>query len=87
MNTMQSMINDMQDFNYDCNLEYLASLVENHLDNLNEIDSAIHIAPNCKKYPVSYDEDKQGYTSPIFRVKQYFANRGSLVKFIDSKNP
>lgn len=88
MNTMKSMINDMQDFNYDCNLEYLQSLVEEYL---NQIwwwtGENTHIAPNCKKYSIIYNDDKKWYTSSNLKIKQYFATRQSLIKFIDSKNP
>lgn len=88
MNTMKSMINDMQDFNYDCNLEYLESLVEKYLEDILWWWSEnTHIAPNCKKYTIVYNEDKKGYTSTNLKVRQYFATRQSLIKFIDSKNP
>lgn len=87
MSTMESMIKDMQDFNYDCNLEYLNSLVDDYLSD-QELDSdTMHIAPNCKKYTIIYNEERKWYTSSNLRVKQYFATRQSLIKFIDSKNP
>jgi hypothetical protein len=36
---------------------------------------------------VSFDTVKAGYTSPTFKVITYFANRDSLARYIDSKNP
>lgn len=87
MNTMKSMINDMQDFNYDCNLEYLLSLVEEYLEEIWWWSENTHIAPNCKKYTIIYSDDKKWYTSSNLKVRQYFATRQSLIKFIDSKNP
>ncbi|AHB41069.1 hypothetical protein P148_SR1C00001G0262 [candidate division SR1 bacterium RAAC1_SR1_1] len=87
MGTMESMIKDMQDFNYDCNLAYLKTLVENYLKDKEGDTDTMHIAPNCKKYTVVYNEEKKGYTSSNLKVKQYFATRESLIRFIDSKNP
>lgn len=87
MNTMKSMINDMQDFNYDCNLEYLQSLVEDYLDEIWWWNENIHTAPNCKKYTIIYSDEKKWYTSSNLKVKQYFATRQSLIRFIDSRNP
>lgn len=87
MNTMQSMIKDMQDFNYDCNLDYLEQLTADYLKTKEGDSDTMHIAPNCKKYTIVYNEDKKWYTSSNLKVKQYFATRDSLVKFIDSKNP
>lgn len=87
MGTMESMIKDMQDFNYDCNLAYLKTLVEDYLSDKEGDTDTMHIAPNCKKYTVVYNEDKKWYTSSNLKVKQYFATRESLIRFIDSKNP
>lgn len=87
MSTMESMIKDMQDFNYDCNLEYLKSLVEDYLADKEGDTDTMHIAPNCKKYTIIYNEDKKWYTSSNLKVRQYFATRESLIRFIDSKNP
>lgn len=87
MNTMKSMINDMQDFNYDCNLDYLQSLVEAYLKEIWWWSENTHIAPNCKKYTIIYSDEKKWYTSSNLKVRQYFATRQSLIRFIDSKNP
>lgn len=87
MNTMKSMIKDMQDFNYDCNLDYLETLAEDYLDWKETETDTMHIAPNCKKYTIIYNEDKKWYTSSNLKVKQYFATRETLIRFIDSKNP
>jgi hypothetical protein len=87
MVTMKSMIKDMQDFNYDCNLEYLEWLL---VEYIKEKDlwttNWEHIAPNCKKYPIIYEKNKW-YTSPIFKVRQYFATRTNIMIFIDKNNP
>ncbi len=87
MSTMKSMIKDMQDFNYDCNLEYMHTLLDKHLEDIWVGSETEHIAPNCKKYKILYDENKQWYTSSNLKVKQYFASRQSLIRFIDSHNP
>lgn len=87
MSTMKSMIKDMQDFNYDCNLDYLEGLAEAYLEGKESDTDTMHIAPNCKKYTVIYNEEKKWYTSSNLKVKQYFATRESLIRFIDSKNP
>ncbi len=84
--TMKSMIKDMQDFNYDCNLAYLESLAEKYVKDKDLESDSVHIAPNCKKYPIIYEKDK-GYTSPVFKIRQYFATRTNIMMFIDSKNP
>lgn len=87
MGTMESMIKDMQDFNYDCNLAYLKTLVGDYLAGKEGDTDNMHIAPNCKKYTVVYNEEKKWYTSSNLKIKQYFATRESLIRFIDSKNP
>lgn len=89
LTTMKSMLADEIDFTNDCNLQYLEDLINSALGiNLTgAINTWAHIAPNCKEYPVSFDTARTAYTSPIFKVITFFANRDSLGKYIDSKNP
>ena len=85
--TMQSMLTDQIGFTHDCNLEYLATLISWAIGGNIAVNTWVHTAPNCKQYPVSFDNTKLAYTSPTFRVITYFANRDSLTRYIDSKNP
>lgn len=36
---------------------------------------------------MSFDYTKIAYTSPLFKVITFFANRDALTRYIDSKNP
>ena len=45
------------------------------------------MAPNCKEYNITYNEDNESYTSSNLSQITYFANRDSLTRYIDSKNP
>jgi len=86
--TMQSMLADEIDFTNDCNLQYLEDLITLEIGGvIGTVNTGSHIAPNCKEYPVGYDNVKSAYTSPTFKVVTYFANRDSLARYIDSKNP
>ncbi len=86
--TMQSMLADEIDFTNDCNLQFLEDLISDQLImGTWSVNTWNHIAPNCKEYPVSFDNTRIAYTSPIFKVVTYFANRDSLARYIDSKNP
>ena len=87
--TMQSMLEDEIDFTNDCNLQYLQDLINGEIGgNLTgTVNTSAHIAPNCKEYPVNFDTTKIAYTSSTFKVITYFANRDSLTRYIDSKNP
>ncbi len=88
--TMQSMLEDEIDFTNDCNLQYLEDLISSEIDGNIwswSVNTGNHIAPNCKEYAVTYDNAKIAYTSPTFRVANYFANRDALTRYIDSKNP
>jgi len=89
LSTMKSMLTDEIDFTNDCNLKYLEGLINDALGiTLTwSVDTGTHIAPNCKEYPISFDADKTAYTSPAFKVTTFFANRDSLARYIDSKNP
>ena len=89
LNTMQSMLNDEIDFSNDCNLQYLEDLINSELGtNLSgTVTTGTRIAPNCKEYPISFDNVRTAYTSPTFKVITYFANHDSLTRYIDSKNP
>ena len=89
LNTMQSMLNDEIDFSNDCNLQYLEDLINSELGtNLSgTVTTGTRIAPNCKEYPISFDNVRIAYTSPTFKVITYFANHDSLTRYIDSKNP
>lgn len=86
--TMQSMLNDEIALSGNCALAYLLDNVNAYIiDNIGQsIDESDHEAPNCKIYQVAYDGSKQGYTSPNFKKKIYFAARGALTRYIDSKN-
>jgi len=84
---MQSMLADQIDFTNDCNLQYLQNLISTAIGGNAPINTGAHIAPNCKEYPVNYDSTTMTYTSPIFKVVTHFANRDSLARYIDSKNP
>lgn len=83
--TLRSMISDIQAFDYSCNLQYLNDLVENEIGDTTPEKN--HIAPNCKKYTILYDEDKAAYTASNFKSKQYFISQEALIRFIDGKNP
>ena len=91
--TIQSMLADEIDFTNDCNLQYLENLINGELwitttgYTNTTINTWIHIAPNCKQYTVNYDSTRMGYTSSGFKVATYFANRDTLGRYIDSKNP
>jgi len=81
---MKSMIKDVQDFDYNCSLQYLQDLAD---QNINNEETSTHTAPNCKEYPITVNTDKWWYTSTKFKKIQYFATREALIRFIDSKNP
>jgi hypothetical protein len=83
MQITRSMIKDMQDFDYNCNLDYMQQLIDNYIGG----DENNHIAPNCKEYPISFNETKQAYTSSKFKKIVFFANREALVRYIDVNNP
>ncbi len=88
--TMQSMLEDEIDFTNDCNLQYLQDLINEEIwidPSSPSTATGSHIAPNCKEYPVTFDTVRSAYTSPNFKVITYFANRDSLTRYIDSKNP
>jgi len=89
LTTMQSMLGNEIDFSNDCNLQYLQNLINTEIEmNIaGTINTGNHIAPNCKEYPVSFDFGRIAYTSPVFKSVTYFANRDSLVRYIDSNNP
>jgi hypothetical protein len=85
------MLADEIDFTNDCNLEYLQELIENELGIVpweeDIINTGAHIAPNCKEYTITYDTIWANYTSPNLSSATLFANRDSLTRYIDSKNP
>ncbi len=86
--TMQSMLADEIDFTNDCNLQYLQNLIQQELGiQQTTISTWTHIAPNCKEYQVTYDPITMTYTSPTLTTITYFANRETLTRYIDSKNP
>lgn len=86
---MESMLQDEIDLTNDCNLQYLHDLIHDAL--FGQVPEGInlnnHIAPNCKEYRVSYDSGKVAFTSPDFRYPTYYANRDSLTRYIDNRNP
>jgi len=85
---MQSMLQDDVDLTNNCALDYLLSITDSYImDNLVDVDESNHEAPNCKEYEINYDENKNGYTSKNLKKKTYFATRGALTRYIDSKNP
>ncbi len=87
--TMQSMLSDEINFENNCNLMYLQDLIQQALgmSQWTTINTASHTAPNCKTYQISYDATNLHYTSPTLVTATYFANRDTLTKYIDSKNP
>jgi len=87
LNTMKSMLADQIDFTNDCNLQYLEDLINVEINGGWVINTATYIASNCKEYTVSYDSTRMAYTSPVFKTATFFANRDSLNRYIDSKNP
>jgi hypothetical protein len=87
LNTMKSMLADEIDFTNDCNLQYLEDLIISVVGNGGTTSTGTYIASNCKEYPVIFDSTRSAYTSPIFKVIMFFANRDSLGRYIDSKNP
>ncbi|HCB50989.1 TPA: hypothetical protein DEP21_00045 [Patescibacteria group bacterium] len=52
--TMRSMIQDIQDFDYSCSLQYMQDLSDEEIDGNDET----HVAPNCKEYNISYSKSK-----------------------------
>lgn len=86
---LQSMTQDIQDFDYNCSLQYLMDLTNDEIENGDSSvwDESDHTAPNCKEYAVVYNEDTASYTSSNFKTEQLFASREALIKFIDSQNP
>ncbi|MEI6425959.1 MAG: hypothetical protein WCO66_01260 [Candidatus Absconditabacteria bacterium] len=84
---LKSMTQDIQDFDYNCSLQYLMDLTDDEIQNGPTEDQTSHTAPNCKVYPIITDADTASYTSSKFKKKQLFASREALVKFIDSQNP
>lgn len=88
LTTMKSMLADEIDFTNDCNLQYLEDLINSAIgEGGTAVNTGTHIAPNCKEYPVTFDSTRMAYTSPSFLVVTFFANRDSLARYIDSKNP
>lgn len=87
--TMQSMLSDEISFDNNCNLMYLQDLIQQALgmSQWTTINTESHTAPNCKIYQISYDITNLHYTSPTITTPIYFANRDTLTKYIDSKNP
>jgi len=87
---LQSMTQDIQDFDYNCSLQYLMDLTNDEIENgssSSEGDESAHTAPNCKEYAVNYDDTAASYTSSDFKKEQLFASREALIRFIDSQNP
>ncbi|MCF7835342.1 DUF4215 domain-containing protein [Candidatus Gracilibacteria bacterium] len=89
--TLRSMVEDKLDILDEDDeaypaFEYLLGLIESHLI-ISGIDESDHIAPNCKEYEISYDDDEGAYYSPDFKKVQYFSTRETLIRYIDSKNP
>jgi len=88
LHTMQSMLQDEINFTNNCNLMYLQDLIKQALGLTQVIVSTwVHIAPNCKEYAMSYDIDTFAYTSPTLVHPIFFANRDTLARYIDSRNP
>ncbi len=81
--TMRSMIQDIQDFDYSCSLQYMQDLSDEEIDGNDET----HVAPNCKEYNISYSKSKWWYTSSDFKKTQYFASLSAIKRFIDAQNP
>jgi hypothetical protein len=87
LDTFKSMVQDNVDLTDDCSLQYLLDLIEGDLNNDNNIiDTSIHIAPNCKKYNVAYDDNQSAYYSPDMKRRFYFVNRETLIRHIDYYN-
>ena len=85
--TMKSMLQDQIDLTNNCNLQYLSDLLDGTIIGHVTVNTGNYIAPNCKEYRISYDNELLAYTSPDFRSSTYFANRESLTRYIDTKNP
>jgi hypothetical protein len=79
------MLHDEVDISEDCNLDYLLSLINDDLDGLG-VDTSNHIAPNCKEYQISYNNDERAYYSPMMKNRYYFINRETLIRHIDFYN-
>lgn len=84
---LQSMTEDIKEFDYNCSLAYLTDLIEQEIEEGDTVDETEHIAPNCKTYSIEFNEDKNAYTSGKFKKKQYFISREMLIRFIDAQNP
>jgi hypothetical protein len=87
LTTMKSMLQDQIDLTNNCNLQYLSDLLNGTIIGNITVDTGSYIAPNCKQYRIGYDNDLLAYTSPDFRSAIYFADRYSITRYIDSKNP
>jgi len=101
LNTFMLMLEEkMDDFDdneneYDA-LKYLYDLVEHYYEDGdfgNTINSTpwiinnIYTAPNGKKYTITYDANKQRFTSTNFVVPKYFPTLDTLKYIIDINNP
>lgn len=90
--TMKNMLKDEIALGKDnvWRLEYLLYLIEDYLSDESNDEWKIHVAPNCKKYTVLYDSNKDAYYSPDMKIsnwkKSYFADMSSLLRFIDANN-
>jgi len=97
--TFKSMLEDkidMTDNGTDKDaLEYLLEVMESHMMNSFDYEdimdigwnNSLHIAPNCKRYEIAYNEDRMAYFSPNFMVMHYFVSIASLKAYVDEKNP
>jgi hypothetical protein len=93
LQTTRSMLKDNIDITQNCSLRYMLELIEWDLDNrwwgwwdTKNIDTSLHIAPNCKKYWIWYDYDKQAYYSISMQNRYFFLTRDSLIRHIDYYN-
>ena len=90
--TMKSMLKDEIALNPNDSwkLKYMLYLIDNYLDDDWENWWKIHTAPNCKKYEITYNADKEWYYSPDMKVSNwkisYFATITDLLRYIDSRN-
>jgi len=93
--TFKSMLEDRIDQMDDndeerATLQYLLDITESYLmdgiDYDQDDNNEYYIAPNCKKYRLDYNSERQAYYSPDFIIIHYFISRDSIRKYIDDKN-
>ena len=97
MVVLENRIDDYNTNNHEYEaLTYLCNIIQtyydrefssNNIDGTRWIVNGIYIAPNGKRYPITYDSSKQRFTSSNFVVPKYFPTLDTLKYIIDINNP